>query len=76
MGVHEHEARTKSDRLIAAVEALTIEVRKLTARLDGGGSRMIPTSVWYGKVREASAEVIADDMKEHGPISQAVKSAS
>lgn len=27
MGVHEHEVRSKTDRLIAAVEALTVEMR-------------------------------------------------
>jgi len=27
MGAHEHEVRTKTDRLIAAVEALTAELR-------------------------------------------------
>lgn len=32
MGIHEHEVRTKSDRLIEAMEALTLALERLPER--------------------------------------------
>jgi len=67
MSIHEHEVRTKTDRLIAAVEALTAELR--LARQSRVSTHEIPL-VLSSKIKE----VMVDDARRHGPISAAMKS--
>lgn len=68
MSIHEHEVRTKTDRLIAAVEALTTELR--LARIGVEPEKLIPTSAFYERIKE----VVVDDLRRNGPTSVAMKS--